>query len=33
MSKAAFYKWKAKYRGMQVSGAGRLKVPEDENAN
>jgi putative transposase len=26
------YKWKAKYGGMEVSGARRLKALEDENA-
>lgn len=29
---AAFYKWKAKFGGRDVSGAGRLKVFEIENA-
>jgi putative transposase len=32
ISAATFYKWKAKYGGMQVSEARRLKVLEDENA-
>ena len=27
-----FYKWKAKYAGLDVSEARRLKVLEDENA-
>jgi len=27
-----FYKWKAKYGGLEVSDAKRLKAPEDENA-
>jgi len=27
-----FYKWKAKFGGMDVSEARRLKVLEDENA-
>jgi putative transposase len=27
-----FYKWKAKYGGMDVSDAKRLKALEDENA-
>ena len=29
---ATFYKWKAKYGGMEVSDARRLKALEDENA-
>ena len=29
---ATFYKWKAKYGGMDVSDARRLKALEDENA-
>jgi putative transposase len=29
---ATFYKWKAKYGGMEVSEAKRLKALEDENA-
>ena len=32
MSPAAFYKLKAKYGGMDLSDAKRLKQPEDENA-
>lgn len=32
ISGATFYKWKAKYGGMEVSGARRLKTFEDENA-
>jgi putative transposase len=32
VSGATFYKWKAKYGGMDVSEARRLKVLEDENA-
>jgi putative transposase len=28
---ATFYKWKAKYGGMEVSDAKRLKALEDEN--
>lgn len=32
MSSATFYGWKAKYGGMDVSDAKRLKVLEDENA-
>ena len=31
VSTATFYKWKAKYGGMGVSEAKRLKVLEDEN--
>ena len=31
ISDATFYKWKAKYGGMEVSHARRLKVLEDEN--
>jgi putative transposase len=31
MSETAFYNWKAKYGGMDVSEAKRLKVLEDEN--
>ena len=31
-SEATFYKWKAKYGGMDVSDACRLKTLEDENA-
>jgi putative transposase len=29
ISSAAFYKWKAKYGGLEVSDAKRLKVLED----
>jgi putative transposase len=32
VSSATFYKWKAKFGGMDVSDAKRLKVLEDENA-
>jgi putative transposase len=32
ISGASFYKWKAKYGGLDVSEARRLKVLEDENA-
>jgi len=32
VSEATFYKWKAKYGGMGVSDAHRLKALEDENA-
>lgn len=32
ISQATFYKWKAKYGGMEVSEAKRLKALEDENA-
>jgi putative transposase len=32
ISDATFYKWKAKYGGLEVSEAKRLKVLEDENA-
>ena len=32
VSGATFYKWKAKYGGLDVSGAKRLKAREDENA-
>jgi putative transposase len=32
ISSATFYKWKAKYGGMEVSEAKRLKALEDENA-
>jgi putative transposase len=31
ISEATFYKWKAKYGGMEVSDAKRLKGLEDEN--
>ena len=32
ISGATFYAWKAKFGGMEVSEAKRLKVLEDENA-
>jgi putative transposase len=32
ISSATFYAWKAKYGGMDVSEARRLKALEDENA-
>jgi putative transposase len=32
VSDATFYKWRAKYGGMEVSEAKRLKALEDENA-
>ena len=32
VSTATFYKWKAKYGGLEVSDAKRLKALEDENA-
>ena len=32
MSHGTFYAWKAKFGGMEVSDAKRLKVLEDENA-
>lgn len=32
VSQATFYKWKAKYGGLEVSEARRLKALEDENA-
>ena len=32
ISSATFYKWKAKYGGLEVSDARRLKAREDENA-
>jgi len=32
ISTATFYNWKAKYGGMDVSDARRLKALEDENA-
>ena len=32
ISQTTFYKWKAKYGGMEVSEARRLKALEDENA-
>ena len=31
VSKASFYKWKAKFGGMDVSDARRLKALEEEN--
>ena len=31
-SAARFYKWKAKYGGLEVSDAKRLKALEDENS-
>ncbi len=31
ISNASFYKWKAKYGGLDVSEARRLKALEDEN--
>ena len=31
ISSATFYAWKAKYGGMEVSEARRLKAREDEN--
>lgn len=31
ISSATFYKWKAKFGGLKVSGARRLKALEDEN--
>jgi putative transposase len=31
LSSATFYKWKAKFGGMDVSDARRLKTLEDEN--
>lgn len=31
MSEVTFYAWKARYSGMTVSGAKRLKALEDEN--
>jgi len=31
ISPASFYKWKAKYGGMEVSDARRLRALEDEN--
>ena len=33
VSSATFYKYKAKYGGMDVSDARKLKALEDENAN
>ncbi|ANL51559.1 transposase [Rhizobium sp. N122] len=32
ISEATFYNWKAKYGGMEISEAKRLKALEDENA-
>lgn len=32
VSEATFYKWKAKFGGMDVSDAERLRALEDENA-
>ena len=32
VSTATFYKWKAKFGGMQVNDAKRLRRPEDENS-
>jgi putative transposase len=32
ISSGTFYKWKAKYGGLDVSDAKRLKTLEDENA-
>jgi len=32
ISEATFYNWKAKYGGMEVSEAKRLKALDDENA-
>jgi putative transposase len=32
VSGATFYKWKAKYGGLDVSDAKRMKALEDENA-
>jgi putative transposase len=32
ISSTTFYKWKARYGGLEVSGAKRLKALEDENA-
>ena len=32
ISSATFYKWKAKYGGLQISDARRLRTLEDENA-
>ena len=32
ISSAIFYKWKAKYGGLEVSDAKRLKALEDENS-
>jgi len=32
IAEGTFYKWKAKYGGLEVSDARRLKALEDENA-
>ncbi len=32
ISEGTFYKWKAKYGGLEISDARRLKALEDENA-
>lgn len=32
ISEGTYYKWKAKYGGLEVSDARRLKVLEDENS-
>ena len=32
VSAATFYKWKAKFGGLEVSGARRLKALESENS-
>ena len=32
ISSATFYKWRAKYGGMQASDAGKLRELESENA-
>ncbi len=32
LSEATFYKWKAKFGGLEVSDAKRLRALEDENA-
>lgn len=32
ISSATFYKWKARYGGLDISDARRLKALEDENA-
>ena len=32
ISSATFYKWKARYGGLEVSDAKRLRALEDENA-
>ena len=32
VSGATFYKWKAKYGGLEISDAKRLRALEDENA-